>query len=137
MSNLEKVGEYWVEGDALRVAEKINEYDENLRVQFLERPEKIDDAPYRVIETCKDGVDRVVLHAWKLDDTVLERIYNADNQKHDLDAIITGKNIKARANEQSRYEERVAEAHDIAAHVLKSPKQSYTVKDGKNIIKFE
>lgn len=118
----------FVESDVLRIVEAIAEYDPNLRVQYLESAGNAGDPPFRVIERCRDGVDRVAFTAWELDGRLLERIMKADCAKRDLDAVITDANIKAKAELKRRYRESLEEAQEIAFSVLRSRKSKYTVR---------
>lgn len=118
-----------VERDALHVAEAINEYDPNLRLQFVPESAAFGDPPFRVLERCRDGVERVAMYAWKLDGEILERIMAADCASRDLDDIITKKNRKAKDEVNRRYRELQAEANEISAAVLRSDKSKYTVRD--------
>lgn len=118
-----------VERDALRIAEAINEYDENLRLQFVPESASVGDAPFRVIERCRDGVERVAMYAWKLDGELLERIRAADCAARDLDDIITRKNREAKDRLNRRYRDAMDEANDIAKSALNSDKSKYTVRD--------
>jgi len=118
-----------VERDALRVAEAIHEYDENLRLQFVPESASIGEAPFRVVERCRDGVERVAMYAWKLDGELLQRIQAADCAARDLDDIITRKNREAKDRINRRYREAMEEATEIAHAVLRSDKSKYTVRD--------
>lgn len=124
------VGGVQVELDVLRIAEAIHEYDPNLRVQFLaEQARGVDEPPFRVIERCRDGVDRIAFLAWELDGRLLERVMKADCAKRDLDAIMTKQNRAAKDALNRRYREQLDEANEIAFAVLRSRKSKYTVKD--------
>lgn len=118
-----------VERDALRVAEAINEYDENLRLQFVPESAALNDPPFRVVERCRDGVERVAMYAWKLDGELLERIMAADCAARDLDDYLTKKNRKAKDDLNRRYREMQEEANEISHAVLRSDKSKYTVRD--------
>lgn len=117
-----------VDRDSLRIAERINEYDPNLTLQYLEQAERLDEPPFRVLERCPDGLQRVVLTAWALDERLLQRIYQADTTRFDIDARLTKQNEQARANKRRRYEEKILEETEVVKAILKSPKQSYTAK---------
>lgn len=140
-AGLVMVGGVLVEGDALRIAERVHEYDRNLRVQYLEEAERADQPPFRVVERCKDGIERVAFTAWTLDERLLQRIHAGDNDKHDLDRIITEANRRAKDAQNLRFRDNLAEANDITQHVIKSPKVRYTVrlndKYGNRKVRFE
>lgn len=131
----------WVDvhNDVLRISEKIVEYDPNLVLKFLDPglSEDINDAPWALFEKCKDGVERLVFYIWELNDTVLERLYLADMQKHDIQARLEKKNAQARKDRQRRYQEQRDEARDLVHHIIRSPKTSYTAKIDDRIVKFE
>lgn len=122
------VGGVLVQRDALHIAERIHECDPNLTLQHLEQAGTLDEPPFRVLEHCPDGLDRVVLTAWELDERILERLYQADTYRFDIDARLTQTNERARANQKTRYQERILEETEVVTSILKSPKQSYTVK---------
>ncbi len=130
-----------VQGDALRIAERIHEYDSNLTLQYLEDAERANQPPFRVIEHCKDGVDRVAFTAWVLDERLLQRVYHGDNARHDLDRILTEANRRAKDRQKQQFRDSLAEANDITQHVIKSPRVRYTVrlndKYGNRKVRFE
>ncbi len=130
-----------VERDVLNVVQKIQEYDPNLKIQFL-NPNTLagpGDAPYRLLERCRDGEYRVVFFIWKLDDRVIDRLRRADTQRVDILATLDDNNLKARLAQKKRYEDRMDEAQDIVEHVIKSPKGRYTIpsEDGEGLVKID
>lgn len=119
----------YVERDVLNIAEKIREYDDNLRLQYLDPDHSeagLSDAPWRVVEICRDGLPRIVLSAWELDDRILERLYAADTQRFDLLAAIDGKNRVVKQDKNRRYQEEREQEMDIITSILKSPKGRYS-----------
>lgn len=129
-----------VERDVLNIAEKLRQYDPNLQLQYLD-PSHFDagigDAPWRVLEMCKDGIPRVVLTAWELDERVLERIEAADNNRRDLIAVIDGRNEVIRRERNRRYEEERENEKDIIVSYLKSPKGRWSVEHKGKKITFD
>lgn len=120
-----------VESDVLGVVEEIRKRWPVLDVQFLD-PERfgdLTDAPYRIIEHCADGFDRVVFTTWTLDKSILDRIWAADNLRGSVLERVDANNTFVRAGERQRFKERLAEAADLAKHVLKNPKTSYSFKN--------
>jgi hypothetical protein len=117
----------YVEQDTLRIAEKIQEYDENLRLKYCADSDSLSDAPYILVEICPDGLERIVFEIWELDDRVIEKLYAADTRYQDIDAMITGKNEAAKANQERRYKELKDETNEIAMSILKSPKDTYNL----------
>lgn len=118
-----------VERDVLRVAEAVQEYDPNLKIQYLAENAAFGDPPYRVVETCRDGVERVAFYVWQLDGRLLDRIRAADCAARDLDDVITKKNRAAKDALNRRYREIQDEANEIAHAVLRSDKSKYSVRD--------
>lgn len=117
-----------VERDVLGIVERICQYDENLKVQYLERAAAAGDAPWRVIEQCNDGEWRVLFYAWEMDQRVLDRIHLADMRYRDVFGDMDVNNASLRSREGRRFQESLEEANDITAHILKSPKGRYTFK---------
>jgi IS5 family transposase len=124
---LVNLGDVYVERDALNIARRINEYDENLRIQYLESEAKLDQPPYRLVEKCKDGLDRIVFTFWELDERILNRIFRADTQRNNILGGLDEKNALASLAAKQRYEEKVEETKDIVAHIIAAPKSKYTV----------
>ncbi len=126
----------FVEQDVLNIVEKIREYDPNLCVQYLDPDvySSLTDAPYRIMELCPDGNLRLVFSVWQLDERVLEKLYASDTFRHNILAELDKSNAKVKEAEQRRYREEMEEGMDIAKHVLKSPKNSYTfIEKGKKV----
>lgn len=122
----------FVERDVLNIIEKIYHYDPNLKVQYLEEAASLGDAPYRIIERCRDGQWRTVFYVWQLDERVLERLYAADTQRHNVLGRMDAHNASLRKDQERRYEDKRLEQVDIAKHVLASPKGRYSFTyDGK------
>lgn len=130
-----------IERDVLNIVQKIQEYDPNLKIQYL-NPDSLagpGDPPYRLIERCRDGEYRVVFPIWELDDRIIDRLRRADTQRVDILATLDDNNLKARLAQKKRYDDRMEEAQDIVEHVVKSAKGRYTVPsaDGQAIIKID
>lgn len=116
-----------IESDVLSIVSKIQDYDPNLIVQFVDPTQSdIWDAPYQIMELCPDGLRRPVMQIWELDDRVLERLYACDKSRHDLMADLNKKNAKAKSVMDRRYKEEVAAVSEMVQGVLRSPKDTYT-----------
>lgn len=128
----------YVEDDVLGVVQRIQEYDPNLRVQYLAgRGHNLGDAPYRIMEICPDNVERMVMSVWELDERVLQRLFAADTQKQNIMKNLDTVNENIREGMKRRFrDETLAEAHDKTVGILRSPKTSYTVPndDGTNTV---
>lgn len=137
-----------VERDVMDVVDWVRDYSPDLDVVYLD-PNRFDlhpsDPPYKVIEHCKDGQVRVVFSCWTLDNRVKERIIAADTERTDVLGNLDANNAKARFAQQYRFQEQIAEANDLTAHLLRNPKTSYrfhntegelvTVEDDKGVVK--
>lgn len=117
------------EHDVLNIIKQVSDYDENLKVQYLERAAAAGDAPWRIIERCRDGEYRVIFYAWKMDGLVLDRIRAADCYSLDVFSAMDSHNEGLRRLEGRRFRERMDEAKDIVEHIIKSPKGRYTFKN--------
>ena len=118
-----------VESDVLNIVEKIRDYDPNLRVKYID-PMLADpeDPPYRITELCPDGMERVVFGVWNLNETVLERLYQADNARTNVFLDIHGNNLLAKKEQERRYIETRLEEQDIIASYLRSPKGKFSFR---------
>ena len=117
----------WMEEDAYEIVRKIQEYDPNLRVQYLDPKVAgdITDAPYRILELCPDGIPRVVFAVWELDERVIERLFTADTQKGNILHGLDGSNLLAEQKRHRRYDDESAALTEMVAGVLRSPKDTY------------
>lgn len=130
----------YVEEDTLRIVQRVMEYDPNLRVKYLDpdRGGELNDPPYKIFELCPDGHERLVFGVWDLDERVIERLWAADTQRHDVLYRLDGTNALARQNIKRRFEEERAEALEIVQAVVRSPKDTYTMpgKESGTTVKF-
>ena len=134
---LVKVGGVLVERDVLGIVEKIQETWPELKVQYLESaPTSLDQPPFQIVEICKDGVERVVFGVWQLDERVIARLIACDTHFGDPNQVSLDNNERVRKENVMRFREKLGEASEIAHAVLRSPKDTYKVKDpetGKEI----
>lgn len=129
----------YIERDVLRVVDAIRDYDPQLRVKYLDPDQGGDltDPPYKIMELCPDGFERLVFAVWQLDGRVMERLYAADTQKHDIVGGIVANNAALREKEKRRFrEEELAEAREMTAAVIRSPRDTYRFPgpDGTQIV---
>jgi hypothetical protein len=130
-----------VERDALRIAEAIKDYDDNLELLCLDpgRAAGISDAPFLVAERCPDGVLRPVFKAWELNDELLHRIWQSDQQKFDGYARLEEMELASKREKERRYLEFREEAKDIVKSIA-GMKSSYIAPDpgtGENVKFFD
>ena len=138
-----------VHRDVLNIVDKIRAYDENLEVQYLDpdRFPEFGDAPYRIVERCKDGFTRLVFSVWELDERVLERLYKADTARVDVMANLDANNARVKTEANRRFKEEIlSEAHDIMKSAMKAPTtfkfknndgELVTLEDDKGVVKRE
>lgn len=127
---LVRVNGQLVERDVLGIVKKIQEYDPNLKVQYLESASSVGEAPYRIVETCRDGIERLVFSVWVLDESVLQRLFAADNQRWNVLSNLEQNNNKVREQQNRRFkEEALGSAREVTNAVLSSPKSTYTVPE--------
>jgi hypothetical protein len=122
---------FLVERDALRIAEAIRDYDPNLVLLCLDpaHVQGVSEEPFVVAEKDSAGNLHTVLRAWILDDTILERIYLADNQKVDGFQRLLKMEEDAKKETQRRYQEVRDETKDIVGHIVKDRHSRYSVRD--------
>lgn len=118
-----------IEEDVLRIAERILEYDPNLRLKFLAYPESLHDAPYGLFELCPDGNERLVFYIWELDERVLQRLQSADTFRHDIQARLDRTNELARRDQKQRFIDTRLEEKDVVEHYLRSRKGRWSFKN--------
>jgi hypothetical protein len=118
-----------VEKDALLIAERLAEYDPNLYVICLDpnHVDAINDAPFIIAEQCEDGKMRRIFECWELNNSVLDRVMQADTSKYDVLTDMDKINAKFHSDNKQRYEEIMLENAEQAKAVLRSTKSSYTL----------
>lgn len=118
--------------DVLGIVDWIRDYDENLDVLYLDPKRhdlEPDDPPYKIVERCPDGLTRIVMSCWQLDESVKQRIYAADNKRHDVILRLDEHNAKVKLDQQRRFSEVRQEHADLIAHILKNPSTTYTFRN--------
>jgi len=126
------MGGVLVEQDALRVAQSIKDYDENLEVICLDPDKpgvKCTSAPFMVVQRMPNGTYQKVLEAWELDDRVIERIWAADQHKNNQWQTLEQMEKAIREGAEKRYREAMDEANELALGVIASKYSSYSFKN--------
>lgn len=127
----------WVQDDALRVAQAVHDYDENLIVICLDptHPDvKITDAPFVVMQRMPNGSYQKVLEAWELDNRVLERIWLSDQHRNNQLQTLEQMEKSIREGQEKRYRETLDEAKELALDVIVSKASSYSFKNKRDDI---
>lgn len=119
-----------VERDVFGTIQKIQEYDENLRVLYVDPAQSdISDAPYVICEIGRDGKLYKVFEAWAMDDRVYQRVIEADQARFNALEVIGEYEKKAEEAINRRYADDSEKKRDLIERVLKSTKSHYSYKD--------
>jgi hypothetical protein len=126
------MGGVLVEQDALRVAQAIHDYDENLEIACLD-PDmpgvKCTSAPFFVMQRMANGTYQKVMEAWTLDDRLIERIWAADQHRNNQVQTLEQMERAAKESADKRYRETLDEAKELALDILVSKQSGYSFKN--------
>jgi hypothetical protein len=126
------MGGVWVESDALRIAQAVKDYDDNLEVICLDPADprvKITSAPFMVIQRMANGTYQKVLEAWELDNRIMERIWAADQQKNDQLDTLEKWEKAIKDGQDKRYREQLDEANELSLDILASKASGYSFRN--------
>lgn len=119
-----------VEKDALHIAERIKEYDENLEIMCLDpMMSDFNDAPFVICERKPDGSLRKIFEAWELNNQILERIAQADNHLFDLNAKFDSINNVAEKLKADRYKDKQGATTELIESIVKDRKTHFSFKN--------
>lgn len=120
-----------VERDALHIAERLQEYDPNLRVMCLDPlASGLNDAPFVICGVRPDtGAMYKIFECWKLDQSVLDRIESADQHRHDAISKVESMESVQKKLASDRYNEKRFEMADLVASAVKNRTSSFVYKD--------
>lgn len=125
----------FVDRDSLEIAERLQEYDPNLRILCVD-PDHPDvdfaSAPFIICEEMPDGRYVRIFEAWKLDGSILERVFMADKYKFDTLKRVDDINAAAKKREEARYKEVRDQTVDLVASIVGSTKSTYTFKNDQD-----
>lgn len=133
-----------VERQMLYLVEKIKDYDPNIEVVCLD-PDRADnpfEEPFLICERVGDQLLKI-FGVWELNDSVLERIFQADSKRFDVEAEITKHNQKIRDEQTRRYQEIREQKKDIVASAIEAfekEKSSYSFtreEDGATVTLYD
>lgn len=115
-----------------RIAEIIHDYNPELELAWIPPANRTaeDTKPFMVIHNQSDGQRYPVfsLSEDELDERVLARLFYADMKKHKADTVMTAIEAAEAAEaiyKAKEHEDEMAEARDLATHILKSPLHTY------------
>lgn len=133
-------GGHWISERVSRVVEIIQDYDSTLEVRWIP-PALRDpgDAAFAIVEHTLTGpvVAFYVQTEAEFDERVLARIFAGDNSKHNVLGMVEAQNAAIQAYNLKKYQDELAEAADISAHILRSPKTRYSVGTEQGKVVFE
>lgn len=125
-------GGHMVNEKHAQIAQIIRDYDADLELAWIP-PDKRDpgDKPFVVIHR---PLGRPAYHAFyaeedEVDERLLAKIFMGDISKHNPLSRIEAQNTAVKAMSLFKEMEAREEAEDKATHILKSPKNSYTIDD--------
>lgn len=117
-----------VQDDVAHVVKEINRLWPDLKVQYCPDPDP-GDAPFRVVELCRDNVWRPVLSVWALDNRLLDMLHNCDSYKVDVLAELDRHNAVVKAEQAELEATWRNAAKDVLLQAFRSPKGRYTIPD--------
>lgn len=120
---------HWISAKVARTVEILKEYDPKLDVAWIPPENREPGEPaFMIIEHTSKGPKPIfsVESEEYMDERLLEKIYMYDTAKHkDVLSEMDARNKARRDMVRKEHEEKLAEAHDLAFHVFKSPKIRY------------
>jgi hypothetical protein len=117
-----------VQDDVAHVVKEVNRLWPDLKVQYCPNPDP-GDAPFRVVELCRDNVWRPVLSVWTLDNRLLDMLHNCDSYKVDILAALDKSNAEARKTQKEAENSWRNAAKDVLLQAFRSPKGRYSIPD--------
>lgn len=124
----------WVSQKVSRIIELIHEYDPNLEVRWIPPAARTrGEAAFAIVELTPQGPRTAFLvqDESDFDERILARIYNADTRVHgNVMPRLADMERAQREYKQKVYQEELAEAHEQAKFLWKTPK--HRVQLGKN-----
>lgn len=112
-----------------RIIELIREHDSNLDVKWIPPSlRKEGDAAFAITERLRDGSEVVAFYVDSeehFDEDVLARVYEADNQFHDVSTMLESKNAAAKRAAEAKAAEERAQHVDLMRSMVQSKKHTY------------
>jgi hypothetical protein len=119
----------WVSAEFQRLAEIINQYDQNLFLEWIPPEAQLDlNDKSKVFRIVDDRTKTIVMYADSLSNptSILERLWSMDAAHHDVVAKMDAHNAAVEAlKNQEQIEKRMA-LKDFSAFVLKNEKSRWT-----------
>lgn len=113
------------------IVEAIRSYNSRLDVKWIPSDKRLPGEPqFAIVERTPDGKEYIIFHVQdesQFDGTVLEQIIAGDTSRNDVLSEIDARNEAIKLMGKKVQEEQMAEATDIAKHVIASPLNKYVV----------
>lgn len=109
-----------------RIAEILKDYDPDIDLLWIPPANRMPgDKPFAVAKTEPSGKRYIICYADECDERLLARIWSMDASKHNIAAQLDAATAAREALRLKKEQERLEEAHDMAATILKSPLHTY------------
>lgn len=112
-----------------RIVELIRAHDSNLDVKYI--PPNLrgpGDAAFAITERLRDGREVVAFYVQSecdFDEDVLARVYEADNQHHNVQSMLESKNKAAQRYQEAKHREEREAHYDVMLSMIRSKKHTY------------
>lgn len=121
-----------VEVDALNIVERIKMYDEKLDVMCLDPLQAgFNEAPFILVWENNQGHLEKVFEFYELDERILERIYNADQQRFDAFARTVKMEEYIQKQQESRYREQSEEAKEKMLAAIVNKTSTFSIQNAQ------
>lgn len=109
-----------------RIAEILQDYDSTIHLAWIPPADRVaNDPPFAVIKTEENGRRYVICYSDTCDERLLARVWSMDSSKHDIGATLNASRAAYEALQLKKEQERLDEANEMAAAILKSPLHTY------------
>ena len=112
-----------------RIVELIREHDQNLDVKWIPpQMRKPGDAAFAITERLRDGSEVVAFYVdteEQFDETVLARVYEADNKIHSVSSMVESRNAAVKAAQKARMADECQQHIDLMRSMIRSGKHTY------------
>lgn len=126
-----------LDGNAMRVAQILNDYDPTFHLEFIPERDRAGEAPYRVVTNSprfgKSVVRYITAAEMQRPQDILVAIWKGDQRFHSADSILRDMELQdkaARLLQLKRQEEQALEAEEIVAFHLSGG------REGKHYLKY-
>lgn len=109
-----------------RIAEILQDYDPTIHLAWIPPANRSPgDMPFAVVKTEENGRRYVICYSDTCDERLLARVWSMDSSKHDIGAMLDANRAAYEALQLKKEQDRLDEANEMAASILKSPLHTY------------